>query len=132
MHRRPPRPLLTRVDSATPAQYAPPYLQPKAELEDDQIRRHELHGEHPVRELNGQDEIVQIADKTDDAVLPLQGRQDVSELPEPKDLSWEMPHHERIEVMGDEIAQELEGSIQGRENPIAGEIVQELESNPWY
>ena len=108
VHRRPTRPLQVRVDSASPTQESPPYLQPKGELDDDWTRRHELHGEHPIRELDGECEILQIADETDNTVLLLHGRQGLSEMPEPHDLSSKMPHQIRTELMGGEIAQELE------------------------
>lgn len=116
VHRRPPRPLQIRVDSAPPTQESPPYLQPKAELEDDQ--RHELHGGQPVRELDDEGEILEIADEMDNAIPFLQGRQGMSEMPEANGLSWEMPHEGRAEVMGDEIAQELECPILGREDSV--------------
>ena len=128
MHRRSPRSPQTRVDIATPAEDSPPYLQPKAELEDEQTRRNELHGEHLVHELDGDDEILEIADKTDSLILPLQGRQGVHEMPEPHDLSWEMPLQGRNEVMGDEYAQELACPIQGSWASMTVEGIQELES----
>ena len=127
VHRRPPRPLQVRVDSASPTQESPPYLQPKAELDDDRTMRHELHGEHPVRELDGEGEILQIADETDITVPLLHGRQGMSEMPEPHALSSEMPHQTRSEIMGGEIAQELECPIQGREDSVEVQIVQGLE-----
>ena len=120
VHRRPPRHLQLRVDSAPPTQeLPPPYLQPKAELEDDRTRRHELQSEHPVRELDGEGEILQIADETDSTVLPLQGRQGISEMPE--------PHQTRIEIMGPEIAQELECPSEGREDSVEIQNLQGLE-----
>ena len=125
VHRRPPRPLRTRVDSAPPTQESPPYLQPKAELEDD--RRHELHGEHPVRELDDEGEILEIAVEKDNTVPSLQGRQGINEMPQANGLSWENSHQGRSEVMGDEIAQELECPIPGREDSIEVQNVQGLE-----
>ena len=106
VHRKPPRPLQIRGDSAPPTQQSPLYLQPKAELEDDPTRKHELDSEHPVRELDGVGEILEIADEMVDTVPILQRREAISE----------MPHQERAEVIGDEIAQELECPIQGRED----------------
>ena len=119
VHRRPPRHLQLRVDSASPTQESPPYLQPKAELEDDRTRRHELQSEHPVRELDGEGEILQIADETDSTVLLLQGRHGISEMPE--------PHQPRIEIMGPDIAQELECPSQGREDLVEVQNLQGLE-----
>ena len=127
VHRRPPRPLQARVDSASPTQESPPYLQPKAEVDDDRTRRHELHGEHPVRELDDECEILQIADETDNTVLPLHGKQGISEMPEPHDLSSKMPHQTRTEIMGGEIAPELECPIQGKEDSVEVQNVQGLE-----
>ena len=127
VHRRPPRHLHFRLDSASPTQESPPYLQPKAELEDDRARRHELHGEHAVRELDGEGEILQIADETDSIVLPLHGTQMISEMPEPHDLSSEMPHQTRTELMGGEIAQELECPSRGREDSVDVQNLQGLE-----
>lgn len=131
MHRRSPRPFQTRVDSATPAEDSLLYLQPKGELEDEQTRRNELHGEHLVHELDGEDDILEIADETDSLVLPLQGRPGVHEMPEPHDLSWEMPLQGRDEVMGDEYAQELECPTQGIGTCIKIEAIHELESPAW-
>ena len=128
VHRKSPRPLQMRIDSAIPTKDPPPYLQPKAELEDDQNKRHELHDEHLVRELDGGNEVHQIADGTENVALSLHGRQGIGEMPEPHDLSWEMPHQERTEVMGDEIAQELACLIPGREESVETKHVQELES----
>lgn len=128
MHRRSPRSPQTRVDNATPAEDSLPYLQPKAELEDEQTRRNELHGEHLIHELDGEHEILEISDETDSLVLPLQGRQGVHEMPEPHDLSWEMPLQGRNEVLGEEYAQELECPIQGIGTCIEIEAIQELES----
>ena len=110
MHRKPSRHLLTRIDGAKPTEDSLPYLQPKAELEDEQRRRHEVHGEDLVRELSGEDEIVQIADSRDSLVLPLQGRQDICELAEGlyNHNSWQMPAGRGIEIMGAECVQELE------------------------
>ena len=127
VHRKPPRPLSIRVDSSPPMQESPPYLQQKAELEDDRTRRHELNGEHPVRELDCGGEILEIADETDNTVSSLRGRQAISEMPQANGLSWEMPHQERAEVMGDEMAQELDCPIQGREDSVEVQNVQELE-----
>ena len=127
VHRRPPRPLQIRVDSAPPTQEPPLYLQPKAELEDDRTRKHELHGEHAVRELDSEGEILQIADETDDTVLPLHRRQWISELPEPYEVSSEMPHQTRHEITGGEVAQELECPIQGRKDPVEVQKVHGLE-----
>ena len=47
-----------------------PHLQPKAELEDEQNRRHELHGEYLVHEMDDEGEIVEIADEADSLDLP--------------------------------------------------------------
>lgn len=129
MHRKSPRSPQTCFDSATPAEDSLPYLQPKAELEDEQTRRNELHGEHLVYELDGEDEILEISDETDFLVLPLQGRQGVHEMPEPHDLSWKMPLQGREEVMGDECAQELECPMQRTGTSIETAGVQELESS---
>ena len=119
VHRRTPRHLYFRVDSASPTQESPLYLQRKAELADDRTRRHELQDEHPVRELDGEGEILQITDETDSTVLPLQGRQGISEMPE--------PHQTRIEIMGPEIAQELECPSQGREDSVEVQNLRGLE-----
>ena len=127
MHRKSPRPLQIKVDRASPAQKTLPYLQQKAELEDDRTRRNELHDEHPVRELDDEGEILEIADEIDNTVSSLQERQGISEMPQAKGLSWEMPHQERAEVMGDEVAQELECRIQGGEDSVKVPNVQELE-----
>ena len=127
VHRRPPQPLQTRVDSAPTTQQSPLYLQPKAELEDDRIRRHELDDEHPVRELDDVGEILEIADAMDDSVPFLQPRQAISEMPHANGLSWEVPHQERAEVIGDEIAQELECPIQGREDSVEAQNFGRLE-----
>lgn len=50
-------------------------------------------------------------DGTDDLILPLQGRQEVQEMPERRSASWEMPLQGRWEIMGDEYSQELESSV---------------------
>lgn len=86
-------------------------MRPKAELEDEQRRRYELHGQHLVHELDGGVEIFQMPDGTDDLILPLQGRQEVQEMPERRSASWEMPLQGRWEIMGDEYSQELESSV---------------------
>ena len=129
VHRKPSRPLQNRVNgSARPAQDSPPFLQPKAELEDEQKRRHELHGEHLVNELDGEDAILQVADDADSLVLPLQGTHGLHEMPEGHHLSWEMGAQGRNEVMGDEFARELNCSSHRREESIRTEMTQELES----
>ncbi len=128
VHRRSSQPLQTRVGGAKPTLGPLPFLQPKAELEDEQKGKYELHGEHLVHELSGQDEIRQIADDADDLVLSLQGGQGVHEMLEEDHARWEMPTEERNEVMGDEYAQELESPIRGREQPVRVEDAQELES----
>ncbi len=128
VHRRSSQPLQTRVGGAKSTLGPLPFLQPKAELEDEQKRRHELHGEHLVHELSGQDEIFQIADDADDLVLSLQGGQGVHEMLKDEHARWEMPTEERSEVMGDEYAQELESPIRGREEHVRVEDAQELES----
>ena len=127
VHRRSPRPPQMKVDSAPPIQESPLYLQPKAELEDDRTRRHELDGEHPVRELDGEGEILEIADELNNTVPSLQRSQGISELPQANGLSWEMPHQERAEVIGDEIAQELECPVEGRKDSVEAQDVQGLE-----
>ena len=88
-------------------------------MEDDRTRRYELDGE---------DEILEIADEMDDTVPFLQRGQGISELPQANGPSWEMPHQERAEVIGDEIAQELECPIQGREDSVEVQNVEGLES----
>ena len=130
MHRRSPRPPQTRFESATSAEESLPYLQPKAELEDEQTRRNELHGEHLVHELDGEDEIFQITDETDSLVLPLQGRQGIHEMPEPHDLGWELPLQGRNEVMGHEFAQELECPIQELESSMQARDKSTAGGNP--
>ena len=90
VHRRSTRTLRIRVDSAHSAQDSLPYLQPKAELEDEQNRRHELDGEYLVQEMDDEGEILQIADETDSLDLPLQGSQGISEMPEEHHVSWKM------------------------------------------
>ena len=86
-------------------------MRPKAELEDEQRRRHELHGQHLVHELDGGVEIFQMSDGTDDLILPLQGTQEVQEMPEGRSASWQMPLQGRWEIVGDEYSQELESSV---------------------
>ena len=125
VHRKHPRPLQISAVSAPSTQESPPYLQPKAELEDD--RRHELHGEHPVRELDDEGEILEIADKMDSTVQSLQARQGISEMPQANGPSWDNLHQGRSEVMGDEIAQELECPISGREDSVEVRNLQGLE-----
>lgn len=127
-HRRPSRPLQTVVNSVKPTQDSLPYLQPKAELEDEQKKTYELHGEHVENELEGQDAIVQIADDTDSLVLPLQGTHGVHEMPEEKDISWEMADQERNELMGDEYARELPCPFQGEKESIETQQAKEPES----
>ena len=113
MHRKPSRPFPTKIDNLKLTEVSLPYLQPKAELEDEQRRRYELHGDHLLHELSGEDEILQIADSTDSLVLPLQGRQDICELSEGlcNRTSSQMAAQRVIEIMGDECAQELECPI---------------------
>ena len=106
-----------------------PYLQPKAELEDEQRRRHELHGENFAYELNGAGEIFQMPDGTESLVLPVQRRQGIQEMPEGNSMSWELPLHERYEVMGDEHAQELESSMQNKHGSVNLEHLHELGSS---
>lgn len=129
MHRKPSRPLRTRADITKPKRDSLPYLQPKAELEDEQRRRHELHGEHLVHELDGKDEIYQMPDETDSLVLPLQGRPGIHEMPEGSHVSWEMPLQGRHKVMGCGNAQELGSPAQKRNESIRVERPQELESS---
>ena len=105
-----------------------PYLQPKAELEDAQRRRHQLHGEKFAYELNGEGEILQMPDGTESLVLPVQRRQGIQEMPEANSMSAELPLHERYEVMGDEHAQELDSSFQNKDGPVKLEHLHELES----
>ena len=129
VHPKRSRPLQTRVNgSVRPAQDSPPFLQPKAELEDEQKRRHELHGEHVVNELDGENAILQIADDTDSLILPLQGTQGLHEMPARHHLSSEMGARGRNETMGDVYARELECPSQQREESIRTEMTQELES----
>lgn len=109
MHRRSSRPFPVRAASTIPRRNSLLYLQPKAELEDEQKRRHELHAEHPLHELDRENEIFEMPDGTESfRILPLQGGQDVREMPEGSHVSWQMPIQGRCEVMGDEYAQELE------------------------
>lgn len=129
MRRKPSRPLRTRVDTTKPRGDSLLYLQPKAELEDEQRRRHELHGEHLVHELDGKDEIYQMPDETDSLVLPLQGRPGIHEMPEGSHLSWEMPLQGRHKVMGCENAQEFESPAQKRNESVRVERPHELESS---
>lgn len=127
-HRRPSRPRQTRSDSAEPIRDSLPYLQPKAELEDEQRRRHELHGERIVHELDGQEKIFQMPDETGSLVSPLQVRQTLHRLPKSDHASWEMLRNGRYEVIGDEYAQELECPIQEIEESIGVKSAPELES----
>lgn len=107
-HRRPARPLQSRVERSNSSKTFFPFLQPKAELEDEQRRRHELYGEDLVHELDGGDEVCEIADETNSLDLPLQGRQEIHEMPERTHVSWAMPLQGRNEVVGGEVAKELE------------------------
>ena len=104
-----------------------PYLQPKAELEDEQRRRHELHAENFTYELNGEGEIFQMPDGTESLVLPVQRRQGRQEMPEGNSMSGELPLHETHEVMGDEHAQELESPAQNKHGIVKLEHLHELE-----
>ena len=104
IHRRSPRSPQTRAVSIKPRRYALPFLQAKAELEDEQKRMHELHGEHLVRELGTEDEIFQMPDETENLVLPLQGKRRRHEMPGADHVSWEMPLRGRCEAMGDDCA----------------------------
>ena len=105
-----------------------PYIQPKAELEDVLRRRHELHGENFAYELNGEGEILQMPDGTESLVLPVQRRLGIQEMPEGSPMSWELPLHERHEIMGDEYAQELESPVQNKHGSVKLEHLHELES----
>lgn len=98
-----------------------PYLQPKAELEDEQRRRHELHGERIVRELDGEDKIFQMPDET--------GRQRIYEMLETDHVSRETTLSGRHEVMGDEHAQELECPTRENEESVRVECGQEHDSS---
>ena len=128
VHRRPPQSPPPRMSVEKPRQDSLPYLQPKAELEDEQRRRHELHGENFAYELNGQGEIFQMPDGTESLVLPVQRRQGIQEMPVGNSMSWELPLHERHEVIGDEHAQELESPIQTKHDSVKLEYLHELES----
>lgn len=128
VHRRPPQFHPPRTSVEKSRQDLLPYLQPKAELEDKQRRRHELHGEDFAYELNGQGEIFQMPDGTESLILPVQRRQGIQEMPEGNSMSWELPLHERHEVMGDEHAQELESPIQNKNGSVKLEHLHELGS----
>ena len=128
VHRRQPHSPAPRTRIERSRQNSLPYLQPKAELEDEQRRRHELHGENFAYELNDEGEIVQMPDGTEGVVLPVQRRQEIQEMPEGNSMSWELPLHERHEVMGDEYAQELESPIQNKRGTVVLGHLQELES----
>ena len=136
-HRRSRRALQTKVASVQQTEDSLPYLQPKAELEDEQKKLYELHGEHIENELEGKDAVVQIADDADSLVLPLQGTHGVHEMPEEHELSWEMPDQERNELMGDTHAQELDCPSKREKESIETQDAQELESpvkprrGPW-
>ncbi len=108
VHRRPPNSAPPRTSIEKPRQSSLPYLQPKAELEDEQRRKHELHGENLAYELNSQGEIFQMPDETESLVLPVQRRQVIHGMPRGNRMCWELPLHNRQEVMGHEHAQELE------------------------
>ena len=108
-HRTPMRPHQTRLDSVALRRHSLPYLQPKAELEDEQKRKHELHGQHVVHELDCEDDIHEIADDEDDRILPLHGTDGIHEMPVGTHRSWGLPFQGRVELMGDEPAQELDG-----------------------
>lgn len=111
-HGRPSRPLQTREEGTKSKRNSLPYVQPKAELEDEQRRRHELHGVHLVHEVDGENGILQLPDGTESLVLPLQGTRGLHEMPDEGHMSWEMPLQGRSEIMGDELAQELECPVQ--------------------
>lgn len=128
VNRRPPQSPgpRTRIERSSPDSL--PYLQQKAELEDVQMRMHELHGENFAYELNGEGEIFQMPDGTESLVLPVQRRQVIQEMPDGKSFSWELPLHVRHEVMGDENAQELESPTQNKHGSVILEHLHELES----
>ena len=128
VHRRQPRSPAPRTSIEKSRQNSLPYLQPKAELEDEQKRRHELHGENFAYELNGEGEIFQMPDGTESLVLPVKRRQGIQEMPEGNSMSWELPLHERHEVMGDGHAQELESPVQNKHKSVKFERLHELES----
>ncbi|KAM0798453.1 hypothetical protein BDR22DRAFT_823301 [Usnea florida] len=128
VHRRQPHSPAPRTRIERSRQNSLPYLQPKAELEDEQRRRHELHGENFAYELNGEGEIVQSSDGTESHVLPVQRRQEIQEMPEGNPMSWELPLHERHEVLGDEYAQELGSPMQNKRGSVVLEHLQEPES----
>ena len=128
VHRTQPHSPAPRTRIERSRQNSLPYLQPKAELEDEKRRRHELHGENFAYELTGEGEIVQMPDGTETLVLPVQTRQRIQEMPEGYPMSWELPLHERHEIMGDEHAQELESPIQNKHGSVVLEHLQELES----
>ena len=129
VYARPPQSPGPRTSSEKSRPDLLPYLQPKAELEDEQRRRHELHGENFAYELNGEGEIIQMPDGTESIVLPVQRRQRMQEMPEGNLMSWQLPLHERHEVMGGEHAQELESPIQNKHKTVKLEHLDELESS---
>ena len=128
VNRRSPQYTGTRTSIEKSSPDSLPYLQPKAELEDVQRRRHELHGENFAYELNGEGEILQMPDGTESLVLPVQRRQGIQEMPEGNPMSWELPLHERHEVIGDEHAQELESPTQNKHGSVKLVHLHELES----
>ena len=107
-HRRPPKSAPPRTSIEKPRQDLLPYLQQKAELEDEQRRKHELRGENLPYELNSQGEIFQMPDEMESLILPVQRRQVIHGIPRGNPMSWKSPLHNRHELMGHEHAQELE------------------------
>ena len=128
VNRRPPKSPGSRTSIEKSSPDPLPYLQPKAELEDVQRRRHELHGENFAYELNGEGEIFQMPDGTESLVLPVQRKQGIQEMPEGNSMSWELPLHERHEVMGEEHPQELESPTQNKHESVISGHLHELES----
>lgn len=127
MHRKPSRPPQGTANRTKSRRESLPYLQPKAELEDEERRRHELDGERIARELDGEDQIFQMPDETGRLVLPSQGRQGRYEMSAGNHVSWETPLRGKPELMGDEHVQELECPIQGDGERIGVWKAQELD-----
>ena len=128
VHRRPPQSTQTRTRVETPRRGLQPYLQLKPELEDEQRRRHELHGENPAYEMDCQGEIFQMPDGTGSLILPVQRRQVTHEMSRGNGLNWELLHHDRHELRGHEHAQELESLIQSTYGPVKLEHLQQTGS----
>ena len=128
MHRKPSRPSQSRAVRTKSRRDSLPYLQPKAELEDEQRRRYELHSERIARELDGEDRIFQMPDETGRLCLPSQGRHGRYEMPADNHVSWETSLRGMPELMGDEHAQELEGPIHEDGGRIRVDNAQELDS----